>query len=89
MVWDMTDMMITRTPHSINVQRASRWRLRTGALVLSAAVVLTTMFGPAPVALTRLGLGETIGAATVSAADTITSSDVLAEVAAGVRNRVS
>jgi hypothetical protein len=89
MVSGMTDIMITRNPHSINVQPARRWRLRTGAVVLSAAVVVATMFGPAPVTLTRLGAGETVGFATVSAADTITSSDVLAEVAAGVQNRVS
>jgi hypothetical protein len=63
--------------------------LRTGAAVLSAAVVVATMLGPAPLTVTRLGAGETVGSATVSAADTITSSDVLAEVAAGIRNRVS
>jgi hypothetical protein len=89
MVSDMTDMMITRTPHSINVQPARRWRLRAGAVAVSAAVVLATMFGPATTTLTRLGVGETVGFATVSAADTITSADVLAEVAAGVHNRVS
>lgn len=89
MVCDMTDMTITRNPHSLTLAPARRWRLRTGAVALSAAVVVATMFGPAPVSLARFGVGETVGSATVSAADTITSTDVLAEVAAGLRNRVS
>ena len=83
----MTDMMITRAPDTSTI---SRWRLRGGLAALGAAVVVATVFGPGPVlATTRLGAGETVGLATVSAADTITSEDVLAEVAAGVRTRVS
>jgi hypothetical protein len=87
----MTDMTMTRAAHSFTtLPNAGRWRLRGGLFALSAAVVVATVFGPGPVlATTRLGAGETVGLATVSAADTITSSDVLAEVAAGVRNRVS
>jgi len=57
--------------------------LRSGLVALSAAVVVATAFGPGPImATTRLGAGEAIGLSTVSAADTITSADVLAEVAA-------
>jgi hypothetical protein len=86
----MTDLMITRTSPSFDALPAGRWRMRGGLVALSAAVVVATVFGPGPVlATTRLGAGETVGLATVSAADTITSSDVLAEVAAGVRDRVS
>jgi hypothetical protein len=89
MVIGMTDMTIITSPYPINPVPARQWRLRTGMVALSAAVVAAAMFGPAPIVATRLGAGETVGFATVSAADTITSSDVLAEVAASVRNRVS
>jgi hypothetical protein len=89
MVIGMTDMTIISSPDPINPMPARQWRLRTGMVALSAAVVAAAMFGPAPIVATRLGAGETVGFATVSAADTITSSDVLAEVAAAVRNRVS
>jgi hypothetical protein len=89
MVIAMTDMTIIRIPYPINSRSARQWRLRTGMVALSAAVVAAAVFGPAPIVATRLGAGETVGFATVSAADTITSSDVLAEVPAAVRNRVS
>jgi len=56
---------------------------------LAATVLLATVFGPGPIVATRLGAGDTVGFATVSAADTITSSRVLDEVSAAVRNRVS
>jgi hypothetical protein len=86
----MTDMMSTRTSHSTPAQPARSWRMRGGLVALSAAVVVATLFGPGPVpATTRWGAGETVGLATVSAADTITSSDVLAEVAAGQRDPVA
>jgi hypothetical protein len=89
MVIDMTDLTIISSRYPSNTQSARQWRLRTGMVALSAAVVAATMFGPAPIMVTRLGAGETVGFATVSAADTITSRDVLAEVPAAVRNRVS
>ena len=46
-----------------------QWRLRSGLVALSAAVVVATAFGPGPVmATTRLGAGEAIGVVTASAA---------------------
>jgi hypothetical protein len=90
MVIAMTDMMTTRTWSPISLRAARGWRMRGGLVALSAAVVVATVFGPGPVlATTRWGAGETVGLATVSAADTITSTDVLAEVPAGVRDRAA
>jgi hypothetical protein len=64
------------------------WQRRSGVAVLSAAVAVSMIFGPVPIGTTRLGVGDTVGLATVSAADTITSVPVLAEVAAaGSGNR--
>ncbi|MFD0518460.1 hypothetical protein [Paractinoplanes durhamensis] len=65
------------------------WKRRTGLAALGAAVVVAAAFGPQTIATTRLGAAsEVSGYATVTAADTITSYAVLADVAAG-RGRVS
>lgn len=85
----MTDMAITPTSFPINTRPARRWGLRSAMAALAATVLLATVFGPGPIVATRLGAGDTVGFATVSAADTITSSRVLDEVSAAVRNRVS
>ena len=85
----MTDMAITRTSFPIDPRPARRWGLRSAMAALAATVLVATVFGPGPIVATRLGAGDTVGFATVSAADTITSSRVLAEVSAAVRNRVS
>ena len=64
-------------------QRGGR---RFGAAAVGAAFAVATIFGPVPDVMARLGASETVGQATVSAADTITSAAVLAEVpAAGGR----
>jgi hypothetical protein len=56
--------------------------------VLAAGFAVAAVFGPGQMVATRLGAGETVRFATVSAADTIRSTAVLAEVAAaGVSNR--
>ncbi|WP_153040092.1 hypothetical protein [Actinoplanes sp. TFC3] len=65
--------------------RLSHRRL-TGAAV-AAALAVAAVFGPGPTLITRLGAGEQVAFATVSAADTITSSDILAEVPAAGRSR--
>jgi hypothetical protein len=85
----MTDMTMISTGYPINAKSARRWGLRGAMAALAATVLVATVFGPGPVVATRLGAGETVGFATVSAADTITSSDVLADVPAAVRDRVS
>jgi hypothetical protein len=51
-------------------------------MVMGLAAV--TALAPAQAAVARPGAGETLGYATVSAADTIRSVGMLAEVAAGV-----
>ena len=57
-------------------------------LALGAAVAVAGILGPETLATTRLGAAsEVTGFATVSAADTITSTDVLAEVAAEISRR--
>jgi hypothetical protein len=62
------------------------WRRRSGVAVVGAALGLAAVLGPTMTA-TRLGVGETVGFATVSAADTIRSARVLADVPAeGVLN---
>ncbi|WP_433300472.1 hypothetical protein ACQP2F_03225 [Actinoplanes sp. CA-030573] len=59
------------------------WRRRTGLAALGAAVAVAAALGPETLATTRLGAAsEQAGYATVTAADTITSHAVLAEVAA-------
>jgi hypothetical protein len=78
----MTDMTMTQIPYLMNDRTASPWRRRTGVAAVSAMLGIAVVFGPGPVATTRLGAGELVGFATVSAADTITSRDVLAEVPA-------
>ena len=62
------------------------WWRRTGGAALGAAFTVATILGPGAVPATRLGAGEMVGFATVSAADTITSREVLADGAsAGLR----
>lgn len=68
-------------------QQMFGWRRRTGVAAIGAAFAVAAVFGPGTVATSRLGASETVGYATVSAADTITSTDVLAEVAAAGLNR--
>jgi len=63
----------------------SLWRRRTIGMAVAATLAVATAFGPGHVPATRLGAGELVGFSTVSAADTITSSDVLAEVPAAGR----
>ncbi|MEV4349438.1 hypothetical protein AB0J83_33685 [Actinoplanes sp. NPDC049596] len=58
------------------------WRRRTGFMALGAALALTAAFGPSMLGTTRYAASEVAGYATVTAADTITSTPVLAEVAA-------
>ena len=53
-------------------------------VALGAALAVGTAFGPGPSAATRLGAGETVGFATVSAADTNRGMGMLADVAADV-----
>jgi hypothetical protein len=62
-------------------------RVKMGAAAAGAVLAVATVLGPAAMVVTRLGAGETVGFPTVSAADTITSTAVLAEVAAGFRGR--
>jgi hypothetical protein len=57
---------------------------RTSVVALGAALAVATAFGPGQMTATRLGAGETVGFSTVSAADTIRSVGMLAEVPAGV-----
>jgi hypothetical protein len=63
------------------------WKRRGGVAALGTALAVAMVFGPGVVGTTRLGAGETVGLATVSAADTIISTPVLAEVAAAGRSR--
>ncbi|MET0426359.1 MAG: hypothetical protein ABW046_20990 [Actinoplanes sp.] len=63
------------------------WKRRGGVAVLGTALAVAMVFGPGVVGTTRLGTGETVGLATVSAADTITSTPVLSGVAAAGRDR--
>ena len=58
------------------------WRRRTGSAALGAVLAATAVLGPGPMPATRLGAGDTVGFATVSAADTIRGGGILAEVAA-------
>jgi hypothetical protein len=67
-------------------QTIKQQRRRFGVAAVGAAFVVATIFGPAHDMMVRLGAGETVSQAAVSAADTITSTAVLAEVpAAGGR----
>jgi hypothetical protein len=74
----MTDMMISQV---------QGWRRRTTGAALVATLALAAVLGPPLAPATRLGAGELVGFSTVSAADTITSSGVLAEVPAAGRGR--
>jgi hypothetical protein len=74
----MTDMMISQV---------QGWRRRTTGAALVATLGLAAVLGPPLAPATRLGAGELVGFSTVSAADTITSSGVLAEVPAAGRGR--
>ena len=67
--------------------RRARWQRRTAGAALVAALALAAVLGPPLTPATRLGAGELVGFATVSAADTIRSSGVLAEVPAAGRGR--
>jgi hypothetical protein len=70
-------------------QTMKQWKRRTRLGALGALVALAAVLGPGTVATTRLGAAsEVAGYATVTAADTIRSQAILAEVAAG-RGRVS
>jgi hypothetical protein len=64
------------------------WRQRGGMAALGAVVAMAAVFGPQTLA-TRVGASDVVGYSTVSAADTITSTAVLAEVAAAGRRGVS
>ena len=80
----MTDMtMLPTTP----TRSRARWRRRTTGAALVATMALAAVLGPPPAPATRLGAGELVGFSTVSAADTITSTGVLAEVPAAGRGR--
>jgi hypothetical protein len=70
-------------------QLTTGWRMRTGIVMVGAAVALAATLGPESTVTARLGASEVADHATVTAADTITSTDVLAGVAAaaGVRRR--
>ena len=48
-------------------------------------IPIAAVFGPGPTLITRLGAGDQVAFATVSAADTITSNDILADVPAAGR----
>jgi hypothetical protein len=61
------------------------WRRRTGVAAVGAAAAVAMIFGPVQIGISRLGASEVAGYATVTAADTITSTAVLAEVAAAGR----
>ena len=62
---------------------------KLGVVAVGAVFAVATILGPGKLVATRLGAGETVGFATVSAADTITSIDVLADVAAAGLSRAS
>lgn len=83
----MTDTMISRTPTSSSGPARTRWWRRTAGATLVASLALAAVLGPPLAPATRLGAGELVGFSTVTAADTITSSDVLAEVPAAGRGR--
>jgi hypothetical protein len=88
----MTDMTIFRSPDVPGNLvptggRVRSWRRRATGAVLVASLALAAVLGPPLAPATRLGAGELVGFATVSAADTITSSGVLAEVPAAGRGR--
>jgi hypothetical protein len=79
------------TPYAgtvIGMTKTTKQQRRFGAAAVGAAFAVATVFGPTHDMMARLGVNETVGQATVSAADTITSTAVLAEVAAAGR-RVS
>jgi hypothetical protein len=74
--------VLTRYPEIVLVMTTmTAWRRRGGVAATGAALVVAAVLGPAMTA-TRLGVGETVGFATVSAADTIRSTRMLADVPA-------
>jgi hypothetical protein len=79
----MTDMTMTRTDPTLS--RFPLWRRRATGVAAAAMLALATVLGPPLAPATRFGAGELVGFSTVSAADTITSSGVLAEVPAAGR----
>jgi hypothetical protein len=85
MVVGMTDMTIFSTDQAGT--RAQGWRRRTTGATLVATLALASVLGPPLAPATRLGAGELVGFSTVTAADTIRSSGVLAEVPAAGRGR--
>ncbi len=73
------------TPYAGNVigmTRTIKQQRRFGVAAVGVAFAVAMIFGPAHDAMARLGASDTVGQATVSAADTITSTAVLADVAA-------
>ncbi|MFI5935856.1 hypothetical protein [Actinoplanes sp. NPDC051494] len=52
---------------------------------MAAVIAVAAVFGPGPALITRLGAGEQVAFATVSAADTIRSNGFLSEVPAAGR----
>jgi hypothetical protein len=80
----MTDTTISRTAAPTG---RARWRRRTTGAALVVTLALAAVLGPPLAPATRLGAGELVGFATVSAADTITSRGVLADVPAAGHNR--
>jgi hypothetical protein len=83
----MTDMSTFRSAYPTSSRSSRGWRRRTTGAALAATLAVATVLGPVHPLATRLGAGELVGFSTVSAADTITSSDVLAEVPAAGRDR--
>jgi hypothetical protein len=57
------------------------WRKRGGVAAAGPVLAVAAVLGPG-VEATRFGIGETVGFATVSVADTIRSPRMLADVAA-------
>ena len=76
------------TPYAgnlIGMTKTMKQQRRFGVAAVGAAFAVAMIFGPAPATMARLGASDTVGQATVSAADTITSTGVLADVAAAGR----
>ncbi len=66
-------------------KQVAGWQRRTGMVALAAALAVAASFGPGQLGTTRLGASEVAGFATVTAADTIRATPVLAEVAGAGR----
>ncbi|WP_157441514.1 MULTISPECIES: hypothetical protein [Actinoplanes] len=61
--------------------RSATWRWRAGVTAVAAALAVTTVFGPAAPAVTRLGASEAIG----FAVDSMTGSVMLTGAADQIR----